>query len=124
MINVIEKENLNWRCGETKDLQIKYTDWQGQERNYFADFLIDERYLIEIKPKRLRNSPSILAKEKGAIEFCHKKGYIYQIIDPPRLTNEQIKIMHQEGQVKFTDRYEKLFQEKYAEDVYLLRNDL
>lgn len=55
MVNVIEKQKLQWRSGETKDLGISYIGWEGKPRTYFADFLVEEKCLVEIKPEKLKS---------------------------------------------------------------------
>src|SRR6185437_3877341 len=66
MINIIEKQNLDWKTGETADMKIRYKGFNGASRTYRPDFLIGGKVLIEIKPTKLHQSPSVLAKSIAA----------------------------------------------------------
>ena len=112
MINVIEKQKLNWKNGELKEYKIPYIDYDGKQRNYFPDFVIENKIIIEIKPKNLKNSQVVLSKKQGALEWCKKYNFEYQLIlsnEFQNLTKEEIKILHDSNKIKFIDRYE----EKY-----------
>ena len=54
MINVVERFNFEWECGE-RYCKIPYT-LDNKQRNYFPDMLLNKKYLVEIKPKSLMNS--------------------------------------------------------------------
>jgi hypothetical protein len=112
MVNVIEKEKLTWRCPD-KDFKISYQDYTGATKTYFPDFIINETRIVEIKPKKLHDTPKVLAKKLAAEAFCLSKAMTYEIIDPPILDEERIKNMYLNGQVKFLNRYEEKFKKKY-----------
>jgi len=109
MINVIEKNNSQWRTAETKDLRMSYIDYKGDNRTYTADFLVDEKELVEVKPEKLKSSVTVRAKAKAARKFCKKQGLIYKIVDVIKLTKAEIKELHDKQLIKFTKRYEALY---------------
>lgn len=111
MINVIENQNLNWKVPD-KNFKFSYINFDGHERTYTPDFIIDNR-IIEIKPTQLHNTPSVLLKKQSTQEFCNINNYIYELIDPPTLTDFEIKELYLSGKIKFLDRYEKKFKEIY-----------
>jgi len=113
MINVIEKKNYQWESAESKKFRIAYKDWTGNKRNYFPDFFINNKIVIEIKPYKLKISPSVQAKQLAAEKFCKDNGYIYKIVEPIRLSDIEIMALHKSSLIKFTDRYEKMFKERY-----------
>jgi len=113
MIKEIEGKNKKWRTAETKDLKIKYVDYKGDERTYVADFLVEEKELIEVKPTKLKKSLTVRAKAKAARKFCKEKGLIYKIKDVKILLEKEIKELHDKKIIKFTDRYEEKYNEKY-----------
>lgn len=115
VINVIEPNGLEWISAESKDLVIQYVDWEGKTRNYFADFLVDGCRLVEVKPVRLHNSPNVSAKTQAARELCDKKGWIYEITDPVKLTESEIRTLRNEGRIKFTEKYEREYIKKHEE---------
>lgn len=93
MVDVIEKNNYHWESAEKSEYKIEYIDFDGKTRSYFADFIIDNKTMVEIKPYRLINSPKVSLKIKYAIIWCEKNGYEYQILDQPILKINQLKSM-------------------------------
>ena len=114
MINVIEDKQLKWRSAETADLKIKYKDWEGKDRTYTADFLVEEEFLVEVKPEKLKSSRAVRLKQDAATIFCKDKGYEYQIVDPVVLTDDEFKKLYLTKQIRFIKRYEDLFLERYC----------
>lgn len=114
MVNYIEKEKLNWESAESKEYQIKYLDFEGKVRNYYPDFVIDGNKLVEIKPKRLWSSDKVKRKMEAGIEFAKNNGYEYIIIDPVRLSIDEVKDLFDKNMIKFLPRYEKKYLEMYG----------
>lgn len=110
MINVLEKFNLKWKIPD-KSFRIKYNDYMGQIRTYIPDFVVEETRLVEIKPKKLQNTPKVLAKRKAAEEFCKNNNMIYEIIDPDQLTNKELFDLYMCGKIKFLNKYDKKFKQ-------------
>jgi hypothetical protein len=113
MIKVLEEQQLNWKTPD-KSFKILYIDYAGKNRTYFPDFIIDNR-VIEIKPLKLHNTPKILAKKKAAEDFCKSQNMTYELIDPIMLSKEEIKSLYISGQIKFLDKYDTKFRERYLE---------
>ena len=105
MIGTIEKNNLKWESADTKNLRILYID-NGKEKTYCADFLIEDKYLIEIKPKRLHRSQSVLAKAAAAEAFCKERGLQDELKDPEKLPMETIVELYNSDTIKLLPRYE------------------
>jgi len=122
MINVIEANHKKWRSAETKDLAITYTNWDGRPRTYRADFLIDNKYLVECKPIKLFNTPTNKLKRKAAEEFCRKRGMVYRIEDAPKLTGNQIIGLYNKKKIKFIKIYDKRFRERYLDKKNSINN--
>lgn len=111
MINVIERFGFNWENGEQKKYKISYTDREGNNRNYFSDFILNEKYMIEIKPKKLHNSDLVKRKKNAAIKFCEKRNLKYKLLAPIKtLSYNDIKILLDTGEIKFIDRYKEKFE--------------
>lgn len=112
MINVIEKNNLEWKSGELKEYSIPYI-LENKERTYHCDFII-ENTLKEIKPTSLLNSKIVLIKKEAAEKWCLNNGYSYKIessSDFSSLSKEEIKRLYDLKLIKFTKRYEKKYKE-------------
>ncbi len=116
MINIIEKQNLQWENGEQNKYKMPYINWDGHERNYFADFVINN-VIIEIKPKKLVESKLVQLKKEYAEKWCKKNGYAYIIIDDSQfniLSNKEIKELKEKNKIKFGDKYERLYQTRFG----------
>lgn len=113
MINKIEKNNWEWVSAESKKFAIPYKDWNGTSRNYFPDFFINDKVLTEIKPVRLKNALTNSLKREAAQKFCKKNGYEYKEVDPKKLTDDDIINLYRSDLIKFIDRYDKMFKERY-----------
>jgi Zn-finger nucleic acid-binding protein len=104
MINVIERFNLKWESCEKGKFAIEYVDVNDKKRNYFPDFLIENKYIVEIKPKKLWNSFNIKLKQKAAEKWCNKNGYVYKIRDI-ELNEDKILELYKKGDIKFMKKY-------------------
>ena len=113
MVNIIEKFNLKWENAESKKLTIPYTI-DNINRTYRADFLINNKYLIDCKPKKLHNSYQNTFKKEAAIKFCNERGYIFKFSQIPKLSTEKIINLYKNKEIKFLERYENKFKQRYA----------
>jgi NUMOD3 motif len=112
MINVIERFNLQWEVGEKKKFKINYNDFYGNKRTYYPDFLIEGKYLVEIKPKILWNSYNVKRKKEAAINFCKEHNFTYKLTECPKLISyNEIKQLIKEKKLIFIKRYQEKFNE-------------
>lgn len=105
--NISEIENAEY-------IKIKYIDENGKERNYLPDYLKNKKSLIEIKPKKLSNSVRNKLKFQAAKKYAENNNLDFLILTEEnvgRLKQKEIKILHDSGEIKFTDRYEQKYQE-------------
>ena len=110
MIYVIERFNLKWESGEKSTYKIYYKDYTGNKRTYHPDFVIKDKYLVEIKPKHLWKSDSVKRKQEAAIQFCKKHNFIYKLTECPKLISyNEIKQLVNEKKLIFTNRYQEKF---------------
>lgn len=106
MIYYIERFGFQWETGENKKYQIKYMD-NDRGRNYYPDFLLNKKYLIEVKPRKLWNSRFVKLKKEAANIFCLKKGLKYKLIDPIKIiSKEELQEKIQIGELKFLEKYQ------------------
>jgi len=64
-------------------IRIPYVDAIGNTRNYVPDFLVENKFIEEVKPSNLVNSvfDNNILKHAAAEEFCYRnKKYQYRII--------------------------------------------
>jgi len=110
LIFYVERFSIKCETAERKKYKIKYIDYDSNERSYFPDFILNDKYLIEIKPKNLKNSFTNIRKMESAIPFCKKNNLIYKIITPiKKLKFKEINQLFNNKQLKFIDKYEKKF---------------
>lgn len=110
MIKIIERFNFKWESAESKKMQIKYIDYDDIEKNYYADFLLNDKFLIECKPKKLWTNKKVLLKKDAALSFCKKHNLKYKIIDVVPLNIFEIEKLVQFNIIKFTSKSEIKFQ--------------
>jgi hypothetical protein len=101
IINILDRFNLDWKSAETEELKIKYKDYFGNSRTYVADFIVNNKYLIECKPKALVNTPLVNLKKTAAEKFCIDNNLIYKIVSPRRLEQKAIDILISKGDLFF-----------------------
>jgi len=111
MINVIERFNLSWESAEKLKYKIEYIDWKGTTRTFHPDFIIEDKYLVEIKPKKLWGSDNVIRKKEAAIEFCRNKNLKYKLTESIKtLSHNELKILVNTKKIKFTKRYKEKFE--------------
>ena len=113
IINYIERFNMTCETAEKNEYKISYIDFEGVKRNYFPDFIIEKKYLIECKPKKLQKTRNVILKKEAAIRFCDAKNIKYKMIDPILITEEKVKELYLSKTIRFLEKYEKKFIEKY-----------
>ena len=112
MINVIERFNFDWEVGESKKYRIHYIKYNGDDANYFPDFVLNNKYLVEIKPKKLHNSDTNIRKKQAALEFCKNKGLKYKVTWPTKkLSFDDVKKLVDENKVQLIERYKQKLNE-------------
>ena len=109
MINIIERNNISWVTAESNEFKMTYLNYKNQLRTYTADFILNDKYLIEIKPKKLWSSDSVIRKQQAAVKFCKDNNLIYKLRDIPNLNTEELKKLYESKTIIFTERYDKKF---------------
>ncbi len=109
VINVIERFKFNWKTGESRQYVVQYVDHTGQVRNYFPDFILNDKYVVECKPKKLHITPKVMAKMEAAKAMCKEKGLVFKIMTPKLLTNDEVMELYLTKAIQFTERYEEKF---------------
>lgn len=112
MINVIERFNLKWKSAETSKFGIEYT-LDGISRTYFSDFIINDMYLVELKPKRLQKTKKNQIKFEYAHKFCNDIGLIFKVRDIPKIQIDQFNQLVLGGKVILTDKWKQVYDKKY-----------
>jgi hypothetical protein len=108
LVNWVNRFKLDIESAEKKKYRIQY-NFNGAERNYFADWIVNGKYLVEIKPKRLWNTPQNKAKFEAAREYCKENILIFKIIEPIKLSKDEIRYLYETNQVMFNKKYNEKF---------------
>lgn len=104
----LDENNITWVPAEKKQYTIKYINWDGAERTYRPDFIINNEKLVEIKPKRLHETPNIIAKTKAALIWAAENNLKYEIIDF-EINYDKILNALNSGLLKFDRDYKERF---------------
>lgn len=104
MVYVIERFNLIWENGESEKYKIPY-EIDGVKKNYFPDFIINNKYIVECKPKKLNLTNINQTKFKFAKKYCDDNGFIFKTRDIPKIKKEQLLKMINNGLVVLTNKW-------------------
>jgi len=108
MVNYIERYNHTWISAEASKYGIKYKYFGNIDRTYYADFILDNEIMAEIKPLKLRNTPLVLLKEEAAKLWCNKNNLKYILFTDDMfdiLTYSEIDQLIYDKKLKWLDRY-------------------
>jgi hypothetical protein len=112
IIEYLEKNNLDWISAEKNKYKIDYIDPLGHQRTYRPDyFIVNENLLIDIKPIKLWDTPTVKAKKKAAELFCINNGYEFKLQDCEIISFKKILDLIDEGHLIFLPIYEKKLKE-------------
>lgn len=95
---------------DCKKYRVPYLDCLGKERTYAPDFILNDKYIIEIKPKRLWNTPLVLEKRKAIELYCKQNKLLYKIVDP-KINFDKIIILYKSKEIKLLSKYEQKIQQ-------------
>jgi len=109
VLNVLEKNDLNWKSAEKKKYEVKYKHPDGSSKTYRPDFVVEDKYIVEIKPERLIDTPTVSRKARAA----NKVFEDFRIRTAPDIDNATIKDLYKSKEIKFTSRYQDLFEKKF-----------
>ena len=113
IVNYLDRWKIDWESGETLNIKVEYK-LNDTTRNYFPDFIVESKYIVEIKPLKLINCETNKIKFETARKWAEKNGLIFKIIDPKKmLKTSEIRTLRDNNIIKFTERYEKKFLERF-----------
>jgi hypothetical protein len=113
MVNVIERFNLSWESAEKSKYRVLYVNYEEKQKTYVADFIIEGKYMVEIKPTSLRNSKNVTDKSDFAKVWCKENNLKYKITSCRKLTDQELYNMISSEIVSLTKRYKDKFDQKY-----------
>ena len=102
MVEILDKQNLEWRSCENDEFCIQY-EYNSEKHWYYPDFKVGNK-IIEIKPKHMWENPIVLAKALAAREWCKTNGFEYEMIDPGHYNKNEVINMHKTGVIELQSR--------------------
>lgn len=105
----LDQEGKKWISAEAMNFYIEYKDYKNSDRTYVPDFLVEDRFLVEIKPVKLHTSKSVMDKKAAAEIFCADKHYTYTLIDYPIMPYQRLKELYEQKIIEFTKKDEERF---------------
>lgn len=78
-ILICERFKLKVRTSE--HLRICYENYDGTNRTYSPDFIVNDMFLTEIKPKRLQLTPLNKLKFNAAVKYCNENNLKFKVKD-------------------------------------------
>lgn len=78
----LESEGVHWENGERGIYEVRYVGANGEERTYRPDYVVPGVAMYEVKPRRLWDSPAVVAKRQAAEKRCEQLGIAYRLVDP------------------------------------------
>ena len=106
LVNYIDRFKMQFESGEKAKWAITYTKWDGSIGTYFPDYIIEGKYMVEIKPKKLINTPLVKAKTEAAIDFCNKNNLEYKIIEPVKIDKQILLDLYNKKDLVFSEKLE------------------
>lgn len=110
-------ENHTIKSAET--MTIYYSDTSGTIHQYRPDFLVDNKYLYEIKDFRELSSEVVLLKKQAAETYCSNNNLEYVLFsnkDFKQLTRPFIVELYKAGQITFTNESLLRFKKYYLKE--------
>jgi hypothetical protein len=107
MIKVIEKYNIDWERGELHKFRCFYKKENGLEATYAPDFVINGKYVIEIKPKFAVKYNEY--KFEKARNFFKEKDMKFKVTRCSLINSKVLIEMYNKGVVVFNKPSEERF---------------
>ena len=111
--------NENHIIKSAETITIYYKDASGTVHQYRPDFLVDNKYLYEIKDFRELDSEVVLLKKRAAESYCSNNNLEYILFsnkDFKQLTRAFIVELYRTGQIIFTNESLLRFKKYYLKE--------
>ena len=106
MIYVIERFNIKWESGEEDIYKIPYV-YENNIKNYYSDFILDKKYIVECKPKNLWNTKLNKEKFKYAKLFAKNNNMKFKLVDCDKIKMDELITLYNSGKIKLIEKYDK-----------------
>lgn len=112
--------NIKFENGEKRKYKVQY-EFMGKKLNYFLDFyLLETNEYIEIKPKKLINSPKNKAKFRAAASLYGDKFKVLTEDDLMQINLDDMYDLYLKKEIVFLKKYD----EKFIQYINKHRNEV
>jgi hypothetical protein len=74
-------ERFELKIESAEHYKFHYENYDGNKRTYSPDFLVKEKYIVEVKPKKLMKTPLNKLKFNAANKFCDENNLKFKVVD-------------------------------------------
>ena len=78
---ILTCERFGLKIVSAGKIRVKYLSYSGNERTYSPDYIVDNKYLVEVKPLKLHATPLNILKFESAKKYCNENNLIFKILD-------------------------------------------
>jgi len=102
---ICKRFNIAIKSAEKETFRINYTDWKGTKRTSIPDYIVEDKYIIEIKPKHLQKSFDNKAKFIEFEKLAKSKGMKFKVIDSGRMDLDIFLELYDSRKIQLIDKY-------------------
>ncbi len=74
-------ERFRLTIKSVEKIRIKYISYTGNERTYSPDYIVCDKYLVEVKPLRLHNTPLNKLKFAAGRKYSNENNLKFKVLD-------------------------------------------
>lgn len=100
-ILICERFKIN--CVSAENLRFLYESYDGNKRTYSPDFLVEDKYIVEVKPKKLQGTPLNKLKFEAAKKYCKENNLRFKILDFGILTQNELDQLVKNKKIKLNE---------------------
>lgn len=84
---------------------IAYEDMYTNKRVYYADYILNNKFMVEIMPDRdyVKTTTNWILKREAAEEYCRLKGWEYKMVIPIKISYSQIRQLMKDYKLQFDE---------------------
>lgn len=105
VINVLERDKLEWKSAEY--ISILYVDSNDNYRTYHPDFIVENKKIVEVKPKYKWEDDDVWFKQWVGELYCKERGMKYEVVSIPSISYEKVIELVDKGEMVLLDKWAK-----------------
>lgn len=97
-------ERFNFSIKSAESLKLPYIHYNGQERTYSPDYIVNEKYLVEVKPIKLQNTPLNILKFNSGKKYSQENNLKFKVCDWGVVYQKELDTLIENKLVKLNGR--------------------